>query len=233
MNERHLLYHLYPVGEWRQSLALLAEYRHLFNGVKLATVAQGDGAFAIHRMNDELDLFDVVFEVKNNLHLREVLGLRLLLEKLQERTSKGIAFFGHAKGVSYRFLPTGSEKALAIKLWAEACYRKNLDDIEQVEEALRGHSIAGCFRQLATSFENFPPNCPWCFAGTFFWFDVAKMFERDWHSALKQHRYGAEAFPGFAFPIEDSACLFGESSGSLYKLENIRALLAEEKKNAR
>lgn len=226
--KRHLIYHITPIGTWRENIKLLREYHKVFNGHKLAVIYQGENMEYYPDIRDEIFwLFDDVFEMPNHPILRETPSLCFLLNELQRRTSDGIAFFGHTKGVTHKSPEDDGNRLESIRLWTEACYRKNLTDIPLVERTLEQYSIAGCFRQPAYGFTNFPPNCPWCFAGTFFWFDVAKMWARDWRVAIFNSRFGAEAFPGFAFPLEESFCFFGETDChvSLYQLENMRNLL--------
>lgn len=216
--KHHLIYHITPMGNWRTNLEYLKSYINIFDGVKLAVVYQGDGLTPIEEISSELTMFDEVWPLKNNKDLREMPSMLFLLEKLWRRTQDGIAFFGHTKGVTRGDDP-------AIKLWTQACYNKNLGDMDAVHTALKTYHTVGSFRRLGR-FPNFPPQCLWHYSGTFFWFNVAELWSRHWRKALQHHRYGAEAFPGMVFKLEESACLFADKTGSMYRLANIETVLA-------
>lgn len=229
MGQHHLIYHITPKGMWRENLEELRKYIHVFDGVKMVVVYFGDGLEQPKEVAPYVEMFDEVFSLRNSVEFRETPSLFYLLDQLERKASDGAAFFGHTKGVSHT-AGEGEKRISAIKLWTKACYEKNLEDIALVDETLKWFDTVGCFRQQNLVSPGDHLACPWCYAGTFFWFNVAALWRKDWRKSFKLHRYGAEFFPGFAFPIERSACLFGESTKqtSLYLLENIEQLLCTQ-----
>ncbi|TXH09241.1 MAG: hypothetical protein E6R03_17085 [Hyphomicrobiaceae bacterium] len=224
--KHHLLYHVTPMGNWLQNIEWLKRHFDKFDGQIMAVVCEGPGLLPYHEVTDHLPQFKTVIRMANSDLFRETLSLLCLMQVLQQRESDGYAFFGHTKGVTHT--DDSDYRKEAIRRWTLASYEENLSDFARVDAALETALMAGCFRQTANDWSNFPPNCPWCFAGTFFWFNVAKMWQRDWRSAVRQHRFGAEAFPGFVCDIEESVCLFGEGNGSLYQVSTLEALMGDK-----
>lgn len=224
--KHHLLYHITPMGSWLQNIEWLKRHFDKFDGQTMAVVYEGPGLLPYHEVAEQLPPFKKVFRLTNSAMLRETLSLIYLMQELQRVESDGYAFFAHTKGVTHE--DDDQFRREAIRRWTLASYEENLSDFARVDEAFKTAAMVGCFRQLANDWSNFPPNCPWAYAGTFFWFDVAAMWKQNWKSDIRMHRFGAEAFPGFAYPIENTACLFGEGNGSLYELSNIIALMGDK-----
>ena len=216
---RHLLYHITPMGCWRDNLKKLNEYIHVFTGVRLAVVAQGEGLEPLRDIESELSEFDHIWPMQNDPELRETSSLVFLLGALNRYASKteGITFFAHTKGVTRGDNP-------AVRLWTELSYEKNLGDIKAVDRALETHAVAGCFRRHG-KFQVLGPACDWHYSGTFFWFSNLRLYQKPWLAAIQRTRYGAEAFPGILFKLEESFCLYADNCDSCYRMNNLMALV--------
>ena len=229
MIARHLLYFITPKENWKWNLSLLKKHSSVFNGHKIAVVACGDGlvdAATATKDIANLKIFTEVHLIKNDPELRETPGLKFLLERLEEhlQDEEGIAtnhiFFAHTKGVTRKDND-------AVNLWTEACYDKNLSDIDKVTKTLTSnYNTVGSFRR----FGKFPhiPGCDWHFSGTFWWANALQLYGRDWKSAIKPHRYGAEGFISNLFPKEESECLFADKCGDLYNLAYTKSLMSND-----
>lgn len=200
--KRNLLYHITPMGCWRENITQLNRYIHIFNGYKIAVVAQGDGLENLADITDELACFDSIRPVENDLELRETPSLALMLTELRKIAPKGHTFFAHTKGVTHHGNPS-------VELWTRTMYERNLGDLGLVQKLFKSYPVLGCFKRYGT-FDALPAGCDWHYSGTFFWFDNATLFARDWKGAIKRHKYGAEAFPGLLYSIDEGGCLFAD-----------------------
>jgi hypothetical protein len=215
---RNLIYHITPMERWRENLNLLNQYSKIFTGVKLAVVAQGAGLEHLKDIQDELGLFDHIWPLPNDPELRETPSLAHLLRALPRYASEkeGVTFFAHTKGVT-------RGRDAAVKKWTALSYEHNLKDAQAVDDALKTHAVAGCFKRYG-NFQVLGPRCPWHFSGTFFWFRNNDLYKRDWQSALTMHRYGAEAFAGILFENHEAFALFEDNCGNPYNFAYINHL---------
>lgn len=223
---RNLIYHITPMGCWRKNIAELQRYERRFDGVRLAVVAQGDGLEQLADIAGELTIFDKIWPMPNDPMLREMPSLAYLLDVLpryasvdiyDDRGRRNVTFFAHTKGVTHEF-------DVAIRVWTQLLYDKNLKNIQAVDHALDQFPIVGCFKRYG-EFSNMPPGSRWHYSGTFFWFRNADIYSRRWQEALPAHRYGAEAFPGLLFSAQEGGCLFADNCQRPTDLKYLNSLL--------
>ncbi len=224
--ERHLIYHICPLGDfWRVHLErYLSEYKNVFTGYRVASVVQGEGMANVSESFLKRELFDEVLYFENSKELGEQVTFGPMLNRIRREAGRnGITFYGHTKGVSHNPMTP------ALSLWIRALYEKNLGvGVPVLVDKLfdEGFCTAGCFRRTER-FRHFPPDHTWHYSGTFFWLLNEVMFMRDWRGAIRPNRYAVEAFPGILFSKEESAVLFGDNPGDLYKIGNIEKVLYE------
>lgn len=198
----NLIYHITPMGCWRDNIKQLRRFEEIFTGKKLAVIAQGAGLENLADIGKELAFFDSLWPIQNDPELRETPSLALLLTQLQKIAPKGRTFFAHTKGVTHQNSP-------AVELWTRTMYEKNLGKMGLIRAMLTNYPIVGCFKRHG-HFTALPEGCGWHYSGTFFWFDNATLFARDWKGAIKPHKYGAEAFPGLLYSIDEGGCIFAD-----------------------
>lgn len=122
-------------------------------------------------------------------------------------------FYGHAKGVR-RAIQT------AVRPWTQAMYEHNLDRWAEVREILSVYPCCGIAKQPSR-----PVNLGdeqdeahnWHFAGTFFWFQHAALFQsqRPWYQ-IADHSHSVEGYLATQFTRDESYCLAYESPGKVY-----------------
>lgn len=218
---RNLAYHCCAFkrnGEWRKNVERLSQYAHVFNGRKVVTITTGvdieppdvvESAFAA--------LGDVEFiRHVNDPDLWELPGFLQKFAMLESTDPNEATFYSHAKGVRYDW-DVQDYFLEPIRRWRNRMYDECLGDVGRVEAALASHATAGCFRVHAGN--NPLPATQWYYAGTFFWFNHAELFARDWRMDVEAHAnpYIVEAWLGRIFTLDESYCLYGDNpTRSLY-----------------
>lgn len=213
---RHLAYHIWPVqnGVWRWNVDKLCERMHVFNGRRRIGIATDQWTNAPETVEEYFaeklgpDHRIEFVRKANHKKLGEVVTFPFLIEPLATAATNEIVFYGHAKAVRRPEHPT------ALK-WTEALYDTLFDDIEGVEQLLLSHAFAGSFRRQGNFFKSHG-NCGWHYSGTFWWFRSHFVFQRDWKRIAKRYG-GVESWPGLEFKHEESACVFGDDAGNLYR----------------
>lgn len=223
---RNLIYHITPMGSWKENVRQLLHRFNVFNGVKIIAIAEGDNLQPVENVKEAFERYPEVkfLTVPNDISLRETASFPLLLHslnKLVEPTDLTITFYGHTKGVTH----TSNR---AIKLWTRGCYIFNLDNVLEIERQLTWFPIVGSFKRYRVT-PNFPPGSnDWYYSGTFFWFKNKEIFDRDWQGAIKMHRYGVEAWPSFLFKPTEGGVVFGDGVGDMYDIRYVRDLYKKE-----
>lgn len=213
---RHLCYHIWPVqnGIWRWNVDRLCERMDVFNGRRRIGIAVDQWTNAAETV---MEYFAeklgpdhrIEFLVKDNhKKLGEVVTFPHLIAALETTATNEIVFYGHAKAVRREGHPT------ALK-WTEAMYETLFDNVELVEQLLMSHAFAGSFRRTGNFFKSHG-NCGWHYSGTFWWFRSRFIFQRDWRRIAKRYG-GVESWPGMEFQHNESACVFGDDAGNLYR----------------
>lgn len=222
---RNLSFYLCPLigANWRRHYEILRRNLALFTGVKVASIAFGDGIenpTPIARMFADLGFHVQLF--RNDPALREVVAWRPTLDLLREHaTPDSITFACHSKG-THRGQDTTCHR------WTDVMYETCLGHLPFVEVALRGHAMAGPFKKLGHGFTGSASD--WHYSGTFYWFSNRAVFTSPrWHE-IDREWWGTESWPGCLFTRRDTACLFHEATRDkldLYKPEYMRQVEAE------
>lgn len=244
IGKRHLAFHVLPVsgnGVWRRAIDQLRLRWHLFDGAKVFAVATGDSVreqIDSHETDPTeartlpVESFGAVraylpedaeaFEVGNRADLWESVSWPELFGRvLSAAGPQDAVFYGHAKGVSRRLTST-------VHLWAEMLFRLNLDHWGEVETLLRRHPIVGSLTRQGQLFP--PPNTgsKWHYSGNFWWARAAALRVALAARPVPADRWGAEAWPGIAFPANVAGTFFtGASDFFLYNPADLSRVSSE------
>jgi hypothetical protein len=203
---RHLLFHLYPVGEWKWHAAQIRRRASLFNGRRVVAAALGPETASLGEVRDELDGLGVeLVPVRNDPDLKEMAAYPELLETVKDFASPADChLYAHSKGVvSQRSIGPGARR------WAEAMWEALADHWPAVARSLQGHAAVGIFRRLWEG--PIKTLARWHFSGSFRWVRNADLFRRDWRR-MDRTWLGSETHVGLVFGRGESDCLFGEFS---------------------
>lgn len=212
----NLIYHVTPMGNYKWNLELLRERLHVFNGKKIAAVAQGPGLDDIRIVQSLLpDVECAPFD--NNPKLRETATLKPLLNSVFSTAREEATFYAHTKGVTH----TDNE---AITKWTLALYQKNLDNMEHIAALLEDYPVVGAFKRYGV-FSNFPPGSKWHYSGTFFWFRNRELVHRPSWQIVPKHKYGAEAYPSLIFTAAEAGVSFCDNAKDLYNLRYVNRII--------
>lgn len=223
----NLMMHIMPVkgnSNWRWNVSQIAQRKHLFSGRKIVSVSTIKGkesvrqrrgrSFETESLDEVVNEFkkngmqiDEFLEFPNSSKLREVVSFVPMLEYLQSNDPNEVTFSCHAKSVTH-------DENSITREWADLQYHVCLDDWDSIKNALEMYSIAGSFRRFG-QFRT-PGNHRWHYSGTFYWFRHDDVFSKNWRKVDKRF-YGTESWPGLMFSADESACLFGDNIGDLYK----------------
>lgn len=220
--KRHLLYHITPIGSWLDNIELLNQYIDSINGTISVALALDDVSKTNSESYEELVRSKIkkevtnLFVVKNDVQLRESATLKTLFSaalSIWDGFSGGDIFaYAHTKGVTH-------SNNKAVEMWTDACYLHTFGNVKSVEKFfLDGYWAVGPFKRYG-KFPHFPPGSDYHYSGTFYWFNPANFFEdHRWKSAIKAHKYGAEAYPSLVIPSHYAACNFADGVTNLYDL---------------
>lgn len=209
------------MSNWRNVWDKMVPYLPIFDD-RLIVVYEGPGL-------DIVDIKDLIpeefiattklYKMRNNALFRETKAFAFLIRKILKERTRGHCFFAHSKGVT-------RNKSVAVDKWVEALHYYNLADLDKVDEQLGNYPFTGCFKRIGQP-TIFPPNSPWHYSGSYYWFDIEKLVALRARKSVILHRYGAEAFPGRVVPSEEGGVIaFDDVQGSLYNTKYISELLA-------
>jgi hypothetical protein len=203
--KRNLIYHVAPLDNPMLdfNLGMLARFLDVFNHKRIINVAQGENllpldAFLDRARRSGLKTEQIEFTASENhpVHRETAAFADVLLPRVQSLDPTEITFFAHAKGIS-------NPSSVESKKWAEYMYRYNLSNLDKVERALLKYACAGIFK-LVQPFTQV--QLPWHYSGTFFWFNNAKLFSKDWKN-IEMSRYGTESYLPRLFESKEAYCL--------------------------
>jgi len=201
---RHLLFHLYPVGDWLWHAQQLRRYMPLFNGRRLVSAAVGPDTATAADVRDALAGAGCsVMTVQNSPDLKEMTTYPAMLAMMGRYTSPADChFYGHSKGVvSANTVGPGARR------WAEAMYEALLGHWPAVARALQTHAACGIFRRLWRG--PLRSEARWHYSGSFRWVRNADLFARDW-GRIERNWLGSETHVGMVLGLGESDCLYGE-----------------------
>jgi hypothetical protein len=179
---------------WRWNVNRLKSFWPIFNGKKLISIATGDSLATPDIVRECFDSKDVQFMVTpNSPFLCETSSFIQGLELLKQEETEGVTFYGHAKGVTHE-----GENLKAVQRWTDAMYVLNLSSAGLIDKLMQRYQAAGCYRQKMRH-----AGSDWHYSGTFFWFNNATLFSRNWRD-IEQSRHGTEGYPGRHFNLEET-----------------------------
>jgi len=185
------------------NLKMLARHLDIFNHKRVINVAQGENLLSLDAFLERArcngldpERFEITTSENHPIHRETAAFVGILLPRVQSLDPEEITFFAHAKGIS-------NPSSVESKKWAEYMYRYNLSDIPRVERALRKYACAGIFK-IVQPFTQI--QLPWHYPGTFFWFNNARLFSKDWKK-IEMSRYGTERYLPRLFESGEAYCL--------------------------
>lgn len=210
---RHLLMHVYPVGQWRRCLEQVHQRLSLFNGLRCLSFAQGAGTAPRDECEAAVRGWDArTYFPTNDPARKELVSYHWLMQQLLPyRSPQDVHFYCHSKAVCSGNRPDFD----AAWTWAEAMYEALLDHWPAVRRELENHATVGIFRRgwarpLGT-------RAQWHFSGAFRWVRNADLFSRRWEQ-VQDHWLGVEMHVGEVFGRAEGSCLYGDFSTQDYGL---------------
>lgn len=213
----NLIYHVGPIGEsYKWNIDQLLKRIHIFRGQKIVAVAQGYGFDDFEIVKSLFPKDVVILPFENNPIIRETATFKPLLNQLTANTNEA-TFYGHTKGIT-------RGKSEAVKLWTEALYKYNLDNVPAVQAMLKKFPVAGCYKRYG-KFPKMPQNSVAHYSGTFFWFRNQALFSKPAWEKIHLSRYGTEAYLGTLFKEGEMGCLFADDIRDPYSVISQRKVL--------
>jgi len=210
--KRNLLYNACPIigaeSITRDNIAQLCHRAELFNGRKIVNIKTGDN---LEKSEDIKPLFsalgDVEFiEYPNDPVLGEYVGFLEGWESLASFDKREITFYSHTKGVGPRNrapIATANHERF-IRHWYTKMYRHCLCEAEWIDNAMREHSAAGCYRML-----RYEGDGRWIFAGANYWVNHYRLFTKPNWADLPASKWVPEAlFLANVFDWRDTVDLY-------------------------
>lgn len=200
---RHMIFHVCPLirgrETWQKHVHNIRTHSHLFDGRIVIGIVAGRGLEAPEAVQEIMTGIPVTdWIIEDNTAAHESATFVKMLERIQFES--GITFRGHCKGVSY---PLGRVE----HEWADIMWQTCMD-IESVEEAMKTHVFTGAFK-IQEGESCHPDSYGWFFAGTFFWFQNAAVFARNWRAEHRDwDRWYVEWWPGDLAINREAHCLF-------------------------
>lgn len=218
---RNLIMHLYPVAAndmWRFNVEQVLERLELFNGRRIVSVATDGSTVPIEQVERAFESRVEIRQVPNDPKRGELASFYNLLDAVMSDDPAECTFYCHGKGVSDGRLSRTKTNRSTVRSWVDWMYRLSLDDWPHIEHLLQSHGAVGPFRkqrQLAKSH--------WYFSGAFYWFRNCYTHQRNWRYITREY-YGAEAWPGSLFSLQESAFMGVDNVGSLYDAQQWAAV---------
>lgn len=229
IRRRNLIYHIWPKkgnGVWQWNVSELLKRIDQFDGTRSIGIATSEDADAVEAVRASFAgiRIDNWIIAENKPDLGEVVTFSQLLNTVPHDDS--VTFYGHAKGVKY-------DNPEETREWTSMLYEVCLDDPAFVDASLEQYPISGPFineehwKEITHG---------WHFAGSFYWFNNASVFDMSNWSDVQQCYWGSETWPGCHFSRDQAGALFGTGVGRLYdlsELERMRGWLSEWRANKR
>lgn len=214
---RHLIFHLYPHRATDAATRALHQLRlrwDIFNGRKLIALATDSHTMPLGQVKRLLPSDAEWLIIPNDPRLRETASFPTLLREVRSTDHRTATFYGHSKGAS----PThhhNRPKLLAITYWTLRMFHHLLDDWPAVDDALRTHATAGCYKIDYSHHPGYTLQSPtgarggtWFYAGTFFWFRHDIIYRNPAWSAIPDDSFAPEIWLGSFIPSHLAATLY-------------------------
>ena len=215
----NLVYHIAPLRSndiWRVNIGLLRPHLHKFDRLVIG-VASGSDMVPLESVRKELEGYPVEWIVRpNNTMLGEAATFPELLNTVASRDPTEATFYGHTKGVS-------KPGDTAVDMWRKTLYHSCLSNVDEVKNILTRYACAGPYKKRGRIDADFSVDqASFHFSGSFFWFRNDQIFSNPAWMKVRQYRYGVEEYLGRMLQAEDAACLYGDYSGNLYEVNEVR-----------
>jgi len=211
--KKNLLYYMYPVDSpmLHFNIRKLSEVQDVFDR-KIIYAGLDENTISELEVKQLLELYgikDAELRIReNDPQLGDGAFFVNMLAEVKSTDPNEVSFFAHAKGVS----PNRKNKVWEESTWIERMYELNFTHMNRIESRLRLYPCVGAFK-VGQHKHSVP--APWYYAGTFFWFNHKKVFERkDWFIPGEPNRYRAEAYLGVRFEDREAPRIM-ETEGSL------------------
>ncbi len=170
----------------------LHKHNHLFDGEKLAKVTKVSPELQVYTLVVSIleKLGYDVITVENN-DKREVSHFfDISLPKLLSKTTEGILFYNHSKGVIYH---PDSEDGKVTNLWTDVLYHYCLDQVDKLPFDNDKYKSFGTCKVSKKGFLPDKINENFTYVGTFFWIRLATLVGVE----FKPHsKFYLEGLPG-------------------------------------
>lgn len=179
----------------------LVKYNHVFTGEKIATVTSVGTELYIYEAVSSIlkKLGYTVIKVSNDQSLRETSRFfDIALPMLLEKTSDGVVYYCHSKGVIYH---PDSKDGKVTSLWTDVLFHNTLHAQDKMPFENAQYNTFGSCRVSKKGFlpdeigENF------CYVGTFFWIRVSKLINKTFNPHSK---FYLEGLPGLVCELSES-----------------------------
>jgi len=215
--QRNLLYNVFASewsDEWRLNVKTLCRYAPAFNGRKLVMIKSDwtshkpdvvEAAFADLGPDVEFRHFE------NDRRKGEIVGFIDTLAELASTDPDEITFYAHTKGTKYNKLVEYAMQA--IRQWRNRMYFECLHDIDRIEEVLKESTSCGS-HLTRTPYSEL--NCPWIFAGNFWWVRHDALFgAKNWRD-LDANFWGVETYLAKHLSVDSAQSFYSESVDTVY-----------------
>jgi len=209
--KKNLIYYVCPFNsndEWKMNVDILKKFISKFTGVKIITIASGEGLVDFDFVKQYFQDNTIHFMRYNNVkEFGETPPFIMMCEYLKNKSPDGITFYAHSKGVSPHY-QSNDKKLKNKRIWRNILYYFNLKDMGIVEQQLQDNISSGCIKR------NFGLGCgtnaKWFYAGNFFWFNTQKFFSNPEWNIIRMTRMGVESYWGEKYDSDMGGCIFGE-----------------------
>lgn len=201
----NLLYHVALIDSpmLDENLQYLARYWSVFTHRRIVNLAMQPDWLCVkdfmgrwQKAGLPLDGVEFVESKNDPAHWESLSFVNTLLPRIKSLDKDECTFYAHAKGVS-------RSPSAAIRSWINFVYEHNLGDMVNVRKVMRRYAVAGVLK-ISQPFTAIKMS--WHFPGSFFWFNHARLFSRDWRD-IERDRYGIEAYPARHFKSREAYCL--------------------------
>jgi hypothetical protein len=199
---RNLIYHIYPAGDWQESLNEIAAHIDVFNGRRIVAIAT-DTDMDVDAIWDEVMVAlrpHVLFTAPNDPKLRETVTFMPLIESVLNESPSEATFYCHTKGNTTADGKTGARR------WRQVMVDRLLGHFDDAMRHLGRYAFVGTHKMIwpDSALPPYPTRLrarhQWMHSGTFWWFRHDRVAELHTPEAIAWDRYGVEAWPSQLVP---------------------------------
>tara|TARA_R110000803_G_scaffold115342_1_gene183805 strand:+ start:2164 stop:3351 length:1188 start_codon:yes stop_codon:yes gene_type:complete len=204
-----LLCHCWANGNnWRKHIDLIEPVKDDFER-KIMSVATGPGTASFEEVKHAFGDSWEYTEYTNDPKKREVLTYTDMMKDVESTDPNEVTFCIHTKGTQ-----DNTSKKVQVQWWTEAMYETVVHNWREVLKKFEeGYNVAGSFRRNGAHFKT---RYGWHYTGTFYAFRNSETFSQGVPTYDKQW-WGTESWVGQHFSKEESACMFADECGDIYK----------------